>query len=93
MQTRRAFLGLLSGAFPFLAFFKGKKKYATEAQENLVWGTYGPNACHYPNLRWKRLVDCETDHLVAILNTQHQINTEYREAIDAIMKDRCDFLV
>jgi uncharacterized damage-inducible protein DinB len=52
-----------------------------------MWGTYGVNSDQ--PLRWKRLVDCDTDHLQNILRTQsHVYDTIYLEYIHSILKDR-----
>lgn len=46
----------------------------------LLWGTYGKGGvehcagtCLLHPLRWVKLADCSTDHLQAILRTQHHI--------------------
>jgi len=67
-----------------------------EAKLNAIWGTYGKHGakhcggnCPLHQLRWVRLVDCETPHLFAILSTQPQIrDTQYPTIITAILKDR-----
>lgn len=94
MQSRRNFLAVLSHV-PFLGFLfskesilPSKKKLTTPAQEEYVWGTYGKNGCHYPRLEWKLLIDCESDHLIAIHETQKQIPDYYKLAIENILKDR-----
>ena len=56
------------------------------AKANAVWGTYGKNSDQ--PLTWKRLVDCETDHLQAILRTQGGLSMTYMEIIHSILKDR-----
>jgi hypothetical protein len=64
----------------------------TEAQANLLWGTYGKSGKE--PLKWVRLIDCETDHLQAILRTQPHIYdahieaTSRLEAIKAILTSR-----
>ncbi len=57
-----------------------------EFKKFTLWGTYGPNG-DQPK-KTKCLVDCDTDHLVAILTTQTHIGTETREIIQSILKDR-----
>jgi hypothetical protein len=52
----------------------------------LEWGTYGKSGKE--PLKWVRLIDCSTEHLKAILNTQKQISGEYRETIQFILKER-----
>jgi hypothetical protein len=52
-----------------------------------LWGTYGKNSDQ--PLRWKKLVDCDTDHLQNILRTQkHIYRTVYFDYIVSILKDR-----
>jgi hypothetical protein len=69
------------------------------AKYGAMWGTYGKNGVEHCNgtcplhpLVWKRLVDCETEHLVAILDTQSQVYTwedgSYAKIITAILADR-----
>jgi hypothetical protein len=60
----------------------------------LLWGTFGKGGaehcagtCPLHRLRWKRLTDCDTEHLQAILLTQ-QIPLHYTEAIHAILEER-----
>lgn len=55
-------------------------------KNNLTWGTYGPNgnASH----KHINLIDADTDHLRAILDTQTHISTQYKEVIKSILKDR-----
>ena len=60
----------------------------------LLWGTYGKGGvehcvgtCPEHQLRWKKLTDCDTDHLQAILRTQ-RIPPYYTEAIHAILAER-----
>lgn len=65
-----------------------KQKQATLEQESLIWGTYGKDYVNWPNVTWKKLVECETDHLIAILKTQTQINDKYIQAICNILEDR-----
>lgn len=61
-----------------------------------MWGTYGKNGathcggtCPLHPLVWKRLIDCETEHLQAILRTQHHIRGHYyTDLIHEILADR-----
>lgn len=57
-----------------------------EAKYKMVWGTYGKNATE--PLHYKRLVDCSTNHLIAILKTQHHITNTMRFMIASILRDR-----
>jgi hypothetical protein len=67
-----------------------------ETTLNTMWGTYGKHglthcngACPQHQLRWVRLVDCETSHLLAILATQYQIAyTQYPRIIKVILMNR-----
>ena len=61
----------------------------------LMWGTYGKGGLEHCNgtcplhpLRIVRLVDCNTEHLFAILRTQLQIPPVYYYAIIAILTER-----
>lgn len=68
------------------------------AKLTAMWGTYGKGGVEHCNgrcpehrLTWKRLVDCDTEHLFAILRTQRQIyapGCDYPEIILAILRDR-----
>ena|SRR5271154_1621992 len=61
-----------------------------------MWGTYGKGGVEHCNgtcplhqLEWKKLVDCYTEHLQAILRTQPQIvGHEYTDIIHSILADR-----
>jgi hypothetical protein len=61
-----------------------------------VWGTFGKGgvehcegSCPEHRLRWVRLIDCETDHLLAILaNCPHVLNTDIERIIREILLDR-----
>lgn len=67
-----------------------------EAKQNAIWGTFGKHGvthcngtCPLHQLRYVRLMDCETSHLLAILATQYQIAyTNYPRVIRAILNDR-----
>lgn len=50
------------------------------------WGTYGKSGKE--PLKWVKLIDCETEHLEAILNTQSQISSGYRLIIQTILQQR-----
>lgn len=52
----------------------------------LKWGTFGKNGDE--PMRVVRLVDCDTDHLKAILRTQVHITQLYTAAIISILLDR-----
>lgn len=78
----------------YLVAVTGIKK----AKEVCMWGTFGKGGvehCHgvegcpqHP-LVWKRLVDCDSEHLRAILRTQRQLrHTDYPTIINAILADR-----
>jgi len=66
------------------------------AKATAMWGTYGKGGiehcggrCAEHPLVWKRLVDCETEHLIAILRTQPQVwESDYVKIILSILKDR-----
>lgn len=61
-----------------------------------MWGTYGKGGaehcagtCPEHRLVWKKLVDCDTEHLQSILRTQRQIvDHYYTDLIHAILADR-----
>jgi hypothetical protein len=61
-----------------------------------MWGTYGKGGaehcagtCPEHQLFWKKLVDCDTEHLQAILRTQrHIVGHPYTELIHSILNDR-----
>lgn len=50
------------------------------------WGTYGKGGKE--PLKWVKLIDCETEHLEAILRTQPQIGRGYRRMIQTILHQR-----
>jgi hypothetical protein len=57
------------------------------AKRNAMWGTYGKPFRH--PVRWVRLIDCSTDHLEAILQTEYQIRGgDYETIIRSILQDR-----
>ena len=56
------------------------------AKNNLRWGTRGKDGDQ--PLTYKKLIDCDSDHLVAILETQKNINLLYRKVITEILEDR-----
>ena len=54
----------------------------------IQWGTYGKGGaehcggrCPEHQLRWKKLVDCDTDHLQMILKNQRHAHYPYIEQI------------
>jgi hypothetical protein len=53
-------------------------------KEKAIWGTYGKDGKQ--PLRWVRLIDCEDDHLKAILKIH--IQPLYREIINVILEER-----
>ena len=63
-----------------------------------IWGTFGPEDNKHP-LKWVKLIDCDTDHLLAI-RKQRNREDDYDGIIVAILYDRgeintcdnCDFL-
>src|SRR5271155_411291 len=64
------------------------------AKQTAMWGTFGKDAlehckgtCPEHQLRYKRLLDCDTEHLQAILRTQ-SLNQSYLDIINSILKDR-----
>lgn len=70
-----------------------------ETGEDLLWGSYGKGGaehcggcCPEHRLRMKKLSECDTDHLQAILRTQQQVHyfrfRHYVEAIHEILKTR-----
>lgn len=81
---------------PLLPPVLDEEGYLSEDDRNAQWGTYGKGGgthckgtCPQHQLRWVRLVDCETPHLLAILATQYQISyTQYPRIIKAILKMR-----
>ena len=70
-----------------------------ELKNTVQWGTYGKGGaehcagtCPEHQLRYKKLIDCDTDHLQAILRTQYQLynpRLDYiLDIIHSILKDR-----
>lgn len=64
------------------------------AKNNAEWGTNGKGGmghcngtCVYHQLQWKKLIDCDTEHLLAIVKTQ-PLGSDYREIITSILSDR-----
>jgi hypothetical protein len=55
-------------------------------KQSLTWGTYGKNG-DQPR-KTICLINAETDHLEAILDTQNHITSETREIIQSILADR-----
>ncbi len=60
--------------------------YASKEDMELLWGTYGKYAQH--ELKWVKLGDCETEHLIAILATQYGLQEQLTNAMRNILKDR-----
>lgn len=92
--------GWLLGALmtPLVWLFRGYecKPLATQKQKDLIWSTYGKGVMDgyqighiksLPVVKCKRLEDCDTDHLMAILRTQPIIPV-YKTAIRNILVDR-----
>ena len=68
-------------------FRKYRDKYPICGYENEWWGTRGKSG--KDPLRWLRLKDLETDHLEAILATQHQIRgTQMEDAVRYVLFTR-----
>lgn len=57
-----------------------------EVKAALLWGTYGKPRKR--SVKWVRLADCSTEHLKAILTTQHQIDSIYRIVIESLLESR-----
>ena len=59
-----------------------------DAKQVARWGTYGKSGSD--PLKWKKLIDCETEHLEAILRTQPHIKqySGLKEIIESILEDR-----
>jgi hypothetical protein len=53
-------------------------------KEKLVWGTYGKDGKQ--PLRWVKFIDCEDDHLKAILKIH--ISDLYKKVINTILEER-----
>ena len=68
-------------------FAEWAKEQDPELVKNLhIWGTYGRDG--RSPLRWVKLVDCSTEHLLAILETQPQLTDLTRWVIESILRDR-----
>ncbi len=73
-----------------------ERSYFEKLKNEATWGTYGKGGvehcagrCPEHRLKWKKLVDCDTEHLQAILRTQRQIRYHlYRMLIEDILKER-----
>lgn len=88
---RRWFLSLPLGALLFKRGWAGEDlpaKFPIEptAYPDLMWGTFGKNGDQ--PLQWVPLGGCSTEHLQAILRTQHQLSPFYRSIIINILKIR-----
>jgi hypothetical protein len=93
VSTEPVLFEVLVGAWPY--------KWETysdlpTAKYTALWGTYGKGGaehcgggCMHHRLRYVRLMDCDTEHLLAILATQHQLaDTCYPAIIISILADR-----
>jgi hypothetical protein len=65
-----------------------------EAKQKVVWGTYGKGGvehcygrCPEHQLRWVRLIDCSTEHLLALLKF-FSFEDDYSKIINSILDDR-----
>lgn len=98
-MNRRSFLTSLL-ALPLAglkieALPKPRKTRLELTKENAIWGTYGKGGyehCHgtcpaHP-LRWVRLIDCETEHLQAIMSGKWYVPKHYVVIINSILDDR-----
>jgi len=56
-----------------------------EVKNKLRWGTYGVDGVN--DLKWVKLVDCDSNHLQMILNTQF-LNDITSKVIKSILNDR-----
>lgn len=56
-----------------------------EIKNKLLWGTFGKNKDH--ELKWIKLINCETEHLQNIISTQ-EIPPLYKYIIDLILEER-----
>ncbi len=57
-------------------------------KEQTLWGTYGKDFKTYPNIKHVPIGLCSSNHLNAILETQHQIDDSLRKEIRSVLKDR-----
>ena len=57
-----------------------------EIKNKLIWGTYGKEGNN--PLTWVKLIDCETDHLKAILLNCKKIGVLYSHVIETILFER-----
>lgn len=94
--------GWLLGALmtPIVWLFRGvpAAAIATQEQKDMMWGTYGKGVAEAyergeiarqdMSLTWKRLDDCDTEHLLAILKREIWICQKYTKAISNILVDR-----
>lgn len=65
------------------------------AKESAVWGTFGRGGyehcrgtCKDHQLQYKKLIDCDDEHLHNLLNPQWAVPESYRTIIRSILKDR-----
>ena len=85
---------------PIVWLFRGYecKALAKQEEKNLLWGTYGKGVAEAyergeiarqdMSLTWKRLDNCDTEHLMAILKKETWICEQYVKAISNILVDR-----
>ena len=57
-----------------------------EIKEKLLWGTRGKNGDE--PFCWVKLIECNTGHLQAILDTQHQMNPLHRYIVMLILEEK-----
>ncbi len=72
-----------------LLFKNNTKKLRDEDTDRMFtakWGTYGPKGVD--TLKYVRLIDLSTEHLINILTTQLHITMEYRFMIRDILRQR-----
>jgi hypothetical protein len=83
-MNRRFFIALAS-FLPSVATLKSICAEKPIEGADLLWGTYGKSGKE--PLKWKKLGECDTDHLQAILDTQPLTET-YKTAIQNILQSR-----
>ena len=55
-----------------------------QRKKKLVWGTYGKDGKQ--PLKWAKFIDCEDDHLKAILKIR--VSDLYKKVIETILEER-----
>jgi hypothetical protein len=83
-MNRRLFVALMS-LIPTVSKLKSIVAEKPIEGADLLWGTYGKSGKE--SLKWKKLGDCDTDHLQAILDTQ-PLTDQYKIAIEGILNSR-----